>query len=322
MRAVVCPALGVAPASADIEPPSLGPGRVRIAVAAAGVNFADTLMVAGKYQEQLAPPFVPGFELAGTVLEAASGVDTCRPGDRVLAIVAGGAFAEQAVAEAADVFALPDSVDTVTAAGIAVAYGTSHMALTRMARIGAGETLVVHGAGGGVGLTAVEIGAALGARVIATAGGPDKLQAALERGAEAAIDSRAEEVRERIKALTGGRGADVVYDPVGGKLFEASLRSTAPGGRILVIGFASGEVPQIPANLLMVKNLAVIGFNWGAYRRLDPLALRRSMAEMLGWWAAGRLRPPVPTTLPLAQAAEALARIKARKVTGKIVLTV
>jgi NADPH2:quinone reductase len=322
MRAIVCPALGVAPAMADIAPPPLVPGRVRIAVAAAGVNFADTLMVAGTYQDQLPPPFVPGFELAGTVLETASDAAGCRPGDTVLAVVPGGAFAEQAVAEAGDVHVLPAGADTTAAAAIAVVYGTAHMALTAKAALAPGETLVVHGAGSGVGLAAVEIGATLGARVIATAGDAEKRAAASARGAAETLDSRAEDMREQIKALTGGRGADIVFDPVGGPLFEASLRATAPGGRILVIGFASGRVPQIAANLLLVKNLTVIGFAWGAWRRLDPAALRRSLAEVLAWWGQGRLQPPLATAMPLERAADALALIAARKVTGKIVLTV
>ncbi len=321
MLAAICPALEHAPELRDIPPPPLAEGQVRIAVAAAGVNFADTLALAGKYQEKLEPPFVPGMELAGTVLEVADGVTTCRPGDRVMALGTGGAFAEQAVAAAHDVFVLPAGLDLVTAAGFPVAYGTSHLGLTWKAALRPGETLVVHGAAGGVGLTAVEIGAALGARVVATAGGADRLAVALSRGAAVGIDSRAEDVRARVKEETRGRGADVVYDPVGGALFEASLRSIAPNGRILAIGFASGEVPQIPANLLLVKNVTVIGFNWGAYRRLDPAALRRSMAEAVDWWAAGRLSPHVSTTLPLAECAQALDLLRRRAITGKLVLT-
>ena len=322
MRAILCSALGQEPELADLPDPLPGPGQVLIAVAAAGINFADTLMIAGSYQDKLAPPFVPGLELSGTVLEVGAGVLTCRPGDRVMALVTGGAFAERVVATASDVFVLPDGLDLVTAAGVPVAYGTSHLALTWKAGLNSGEVLVVHGAAGGVGLTAVEVGAALGAIVIATAGGADKLAVATAHGAHHGIDSRAEDVRERVKALTDGRGADVVYDPVGGPMFEASLRSIAPDGRILAIGFASGVVPQIPANILLVKNVSVIGFNWGAYRRINPSALRRSLEQVVEWWAAGKLKPHVSTTLPLAEAAEALRRLKSRAVTGKIVLTV
>ncbi len=321
MKAMVCAALGGPLALSDLPPPALPPGGVRITVAAAGVNFADTLLIAGKYQEKLAPPFAPGMELAGTVTEVAPGVATCKLGDRVMAVVTGGAWAEEAVAAETDVFVLPDTVDFVTAAAFPIAWGTSHHALGHKARLAAGETLVVHGAAGGVGLTAVAVGRALGATVIATAGGPEKLRVALEHGAHHAIDSRAEDVRARIKELTGGRGADVVYDPVGGDLFEASLRSIAPDGRILAIGFASGTVPRIPANILLVKNVTVIGYWWGAYRKLDPASLRRSMAELLAWLAQGRIRQHVSATLPLAEAEAALAMLKDRRATGKLVLT-
>lgn len=320
MRAVICRTLGGPLELADIAPPSLPANGVRIQVAAAGVNFADTLLIAGKYQDKLEPPFSPGMELAGKVIEVAPGVTTCKPGDRVMAVVTGGAFAEQAVAAETDVFVLPEGLDLVQAAGFPVAYGTSHLGLVHKARLKAGEILLVHGAAGGVGLTAVEIGRAMGATIIATAGGPDKVQVALDAGAHHGIDYKAEDIRSRVKELTGGRGADVVYDPVGGAVFDASLRAIAPDGRILIIGFASGEVPQIPANHLLVKNVTVIGYWWGAYRKLNPALLRNSMAEAIQWWAEGRLAPHVSATLPLAQAADALAMLKSRAATGKIVL--
>ncbi|MEW5728522.1 MAG: NADPH:quinone oxidoreductase family protein [Pseudomonadota bacterium] len=322
MKAMVCAALGGPLSPSDLPSPALPPLGVRIRVAAAGVNFADGLLIAGKYQEKLEPPFAPGMELAGTVTEVAPGVTTCKPGDRVMAVVTGGAWAEEAVAAETDVFVLPDAVDFVTAAAFPVAWGTSHHALKHKARLAAGETLVVHGAAGGVGLTAVAVGRALGATVIATAGGPDKVKVALDHGAHHGIDYRAEDIRGRVKELTGGRGADVVYDPVGGEVFEASLRSIAPDGRILAIGFASGTVPQIPANILLVKNATVIGYWWGAYRKLDPASLRASMAELLSWLAEGRIRQLVSATLPLAEAAKALAMLKDRSATGKVVLTV
>jgi NADPH:quinone reductase len=320
MRAIVCPAFGAPLELAERPAPTMGAGQALIAVAAAGVNFADTLMRKGTYQRGPTPPFVPGLELAGTVLETAPDAMTCRPGDRVLALVDGGAFAEQAVAAASDVFVLPDGLDLGIAAGFAVAYGTAHLALTWKAALRPGETLVVHGAGGGVGLTAVEIGAALGARVIATAGGEDKLALARARGAWQTIDSRTGDLRERLRALTDGRGVDVVFDPVGGPVFEPSLRALAPDGRILAIGFASGTVPQIPANILLVKNATAIGFDWGAYRRLNPQAFRRSLTEALDWWAAGRLAPHVSRVVPLAEAEQALALLAARRAAGKIVL--
>ncbi|MGE5516017.1 MAG: NADPH:quinone oxidoreductase family protein [Bacteroidota bacterium] len=322
MRAIVCPAFGAALELRDVASPPLSPGQVRIQVAAAGVNFADTLFIAGKYQEKVAPPLVPGMELAGTVVELGADVVGLAVGDRVMAAVTGGAFAEQAVAEQTDVIRLPDALDFVTAAGFPVAYGTSHLGLKAKAGLKSGEVLVVHGAAGGVGLTAVEVGVALGATVIATAGGPDKVRVALDHGAHHGIDYKTEDIRERVKELTGGRGADVIYDPVGGDVFDASLRAVAPDGRILVIGFASGAVPQIPANILLVKNVTVIGYWWGAYRKLNPALVRESLAECVQWWADGRLHPHVSQTLPLEQAADALALLKSRAATGKVVLTV
>ena len=322
MRAIVCPAFGAALELRDIAAPVLAPTQVRIRVAAAGVNFADTLFIVGKYQEKVEPPLVPGMELAGTVVEVGAAVTALAVGDRVMAAVTGGAFAEEAVAEQTDVVRLPESLDFVTAAGFPVAYGTSHMALKAKAGLKAGEVLVVHGAAGGVGLTAVEVGAAMGATVIATAGGPDKVRVALEHGAHHGIDYKAEDIRTRVKALTDGRGADVIYDPVGGAVFDASLRAIAPDGRILVIGFASGTVPQIPANILLVKNVTVIGYWWGAYRKLNPALVQDSLAECVQWWAEGKLKPLVSQTLPLDRAAAALDLLRTRAATGKVVLTV
>lgn len=324
MRAVVCkhwcmPADLVVE---DVPAPELTDGTVRIAVRAAGVNFADTLIIAGKYQIKPAPPFTPGFEIAGEVLECAAGVSRVKPGDRVMAVIEYGGFAEQVVAPEREVHLLPDTVNDHVGAGFPVAYGTSHLGLRFRARLQAGENLLVHGAAGGVGLTAVEIGKHLGAVVIATAGGDEKLQIAADAGADHLVDSRAEHVRERVKALTGGRGADVVYDPVGGRLFDASLRCTAPGGRILLVGFASGEVPQIPANILMVKNIDAIGFYWGAHRLFAPDVMASSFEELLTWLADGSLKPHVSATYPLADAPRALQDLRARRTTGKVVLTI
>jgi len=305
----------------DIPVPILENGQVRIRVIAAGINFADTLLLTGSYQIKPTPPFVPGFELSGEVIEVGDHVDTCKPGDKVLAAVVGGAWAEQAVVAWQDVHVLPDSVDVLKAAGFPVAYGTSHLALTKAA-LKAGESLVVHGAGGGVGLTAVEIGAGLGARVIACASSEEKIQIALDHGASFGLDCRIENLRERIKDLTGGMGADVTYDPVGGSAFDQSLRSTRPDGRILVIGFASGAVPQIPANILLVKNISVLGFSWNAYRQIDPVSMRRSLSDCIDLWGKGILDPHVSNVLPLDQADQALDLIKNRTATGKVVLRV
>jgi NADPH2:quinone reductase len=279
------------------------------------------LIIAGKYQIRPAPPVSPGFEVAGRVLECAVGVSRCRPGDRVMAVIQYGGFAEEVVAAEDCVFVLPDGVDPIVAAGFPVAYGTSHLGLKYKAGLVAGETLLVNGAAGGVGLTAVEIGKRLGAMVIATASGAEKLAIATAAGADHVLDSRSDDLRSAIKALTGGRSVDVVYDPVGGKLFEASLRATAAGGRILLVGFASGEVPQIPANILLVKNISAIGFYWGAHRTLAPRWMQASCEELVCWLGEGSLRPHVSQTFPLTDAVEALQALKARRTTGKVVLT-
>jgi NADPH2:quinone reductase len=324
MRAVLCRTRGGPDdlTIADIDPPRPGPGQVVIGVRAAGLNFADTLMIAGKYQERPAYPFSPGMEVSGDIVACGAGVTGLAPGDRVMAVLGHGGFAEQAVAPADRVLKLPDSMDYAAAAGFPIAYGTSHLGLVHRAALKAGETLLVHGAAGGVGLTAVEIGKVLGATVIATASSADKLAVAKSYGADHLIDYSREDVRERVLAFTGGRGADVVYDPVGGDAFDASLRCTAFEGRIVVIGFASGKIPQIPANHLLVKNITAIGFYWGAYAKERPAAVRASFAELLGWYAAGKLRPLVSHRFALDEAPAALKIMAARKSTGKIVLTV
>ncbi len=304
----------------DVAAPDVAPGQVRIAVEACGVNFADTLIIAGKYQIKPPFPFAPGAEVSGVVLECGEGVTRCRNGDRVMAILDYGGYAEQALADESDVYVIPQRMDYVTAAGFAVTYGTSHVALDARAQLKPGEVLVVHGAGGGVGITAVEIGKAMGAEAIATAGSPDKLKAAAAHGADHLINYRQEDIRERVKALTEGRGADVVYDAVGGKAFEASLRSINWCGRILVIGFASGEVPQIPANILMVKNVSAIGVHWGSYRQHEPERLSQSFAQLFHWYQQGLLNPHISRTYPLAEAPAALEALRTRKATGKVVL--
>src|SRR5512134_128334 len=306
----------------DVPVPALQADGVRIAVRAAGLNFADTLIIAGSYQIKPPLPFSPGFEVAGRVLECAAGVTRCKPGDRVMAVLEYGGFAEQVIAPEDCVFVLPDTIDAVVAAAFPVAYGTSHFGLKYKTGLVEGEILLVHGAAGGVGLTAVEMGKRLGAIVIATASGPEKARVCADAGADHALDSRAEDLRQRIKAATGGRGVDVVYDPVGGRLFDTSLRSTAAGGRILIVGFASGEVPQIPANILLVKNISVIGYYWGAHRSLAPDRMQASFEELLGWLAEGSLRPHVSQTYPLAEAVQALQALRARRTTGKVVLTI
>jgi NADPH:quinone reductase len=324
MRAILCRELsGVGGLElAEVPTPEPGPGEVRVRVRAAGVNFADTLIIKGQYQAKPALPFVPGMEIAGRIEACGPGVAGFAPGDRVMAALDLGGFAEAAVCSVEDVVRLPDGIDDVTAAGFAIAYGTAYGALCWAGRLQAGETLVVHGAAGGVGLATVECGRALGARVIATARGEDHLAVAREHGAAATIETASDDVRTRIKALTDGRGADVIFDPIGGDIFQASLRSIAWEGRLLVIGFASGQIPQIPANLLLVKNASAVGFYWGSYRRHDPARVRASFEQLLRWHSEGRIEPLVSAVRPLAQAPEALERLLSRQSSGKIVLTI
>jgi NADPH2:quinone reductase len=324
MRAVVCRELSGPEGLVveDVPVPEPGRGEVRIRVRAAGLNFADTLIISGRYQEKPELPFVPGMEIAGRIDACGPGVVGLAPGGRVMATLAHGGFAEQAVCPADAVAPLPDTIDDTIAAGFAIAYGTAYGALSWAGRLQAGETLVVHGAAGGVGLATVECGRVLGARVIATARGGDHLAVARAHGASAVIDTASEDLRARIKELTEGRGADVIFDPIGGEVFQASLRSVAWGGRILVIGFASGAIPAIPANILLIKNAGAIGFYWGSYRRHDPARVRRAFEELLRWHREGRIEPLVSEVRALEEAPQALERLLSRKGSGKIVLTI
>ena len=324
MRAVVCKSFGDESTLEieEIEPPKLGPQQVRVAVKAAGISFADTLFISGVYQTKVPPPFIPGVEIAGEVTEVAAGVTTCKVGDRVLAMmVRTGAFAEEVTIDAVAAIRIPDRMTWTDAAGFPGSWGTSYHALTTRARLKAGETVLVHGAGSGVGLTAVAIAHRLGAKVIATAGSPAKLAAAREQGADLLIDYSKEDIRDRVKAMTDGVGVNVVYDPVGGKVFEASLRCIAPGGRLLVIGFAGGTIQQIPANIVLVKNCDVVGYSWGACWHDTPQSGRQAIQELLAWYDQGRIQSHVSTIVPMAEAASALALIKARAITGKAVMS-
>jgi NADPH2:quinone reductase len=324
VKAALCRAWGE-PETLSVEDapsPALAPHQVRIRVAAAGINFADSLMVAGKYQVKPPFPFTPGLEVAGEIMEAGSETTGFHRGQRVLAVLrSGGGYAEEIVIRATSVAPIPDGMDFVTAAAFPVAYGTSHFALTHRGHLKPGETLLVLGAAGGVGLTAVEIGKALGARVIAAAGGAEKLAVAREHGADELIDYRSESIRDRVRELTGGNGADVVYDPVGGDAFDQALRAVNWEARMLVIGFASGRIQAVPANLVLVKNISVIGVVWGAQGDRDPALITRYLAELLGWWEAGRLKPVVAKTFPLTDAASAMQALLSRRYAGKIVLT-
>lgn len=321
MRAIVCNALtgldGLALEERP-DPGAPGAGEVRIRIAAAGLNYADLLVTQGKYQVRHEPPFVPGFEAAGTIEAVGPQVTQLRLGDRVIAIPEAGAFAEVAVVAADRVYPAPAGLDAAQAAGFPIAYGTSFVALVEQAKLQAGETLLVHGAAGGVGLTAVEIGKALGARVIATASGADKCAIAAAHGADHVIDYKAEGVRERVKQLVGG--VDVVYDPVGGTVFEASLKVVNWNARLLVIGFAGGPVPQIPANILLVKNVAAMGFYFDSWRRHRPDVVKRAFSSLDAMVQAKQLKPLVSHRLPLGEFRAALELIQSRRSTGKIVL--
>ncbi|MDR5652081.1 NADPH:quinone oxidoreductase family protein [Ruixingdingia sedimenti] len=319
MHAYRIEAFGTAPRLCEIARPEPGPGEVLVRIAACGLNFADLLMLKGEYQERPATPFTLGMEVAGTVAALGPGVAGPAPGTRVAVFAGSGGLAEWGVFPAARALPIPDAMPFAEAAGFQIAYGTSHLALDHRARLQPGETLLVTGAAGGVGLTAVEIGKRMGARVIACARGADKLAVARAAGADHLIDSATEpDLRAAVKALGG---ADVVYDPVGGDTFMAALRATRPEGRLIPIGFAGGGVPQIPANLLLVKNLTVIGLYWGGYMNFRPEVLTGSLAELLRWYAAGELHPHVSDIFPLAEAGAALACLRERRSTGKVVVT-
>ena len=304
----------------DLPVPEPGPGEVRIRVERAGVNFADSLLLAGKYQVQPDFPLVPGLEVAGRIDALGKGVTAFAPGRTVLGLCSAGGWADYVVVRESRVAALPAGVDMTLAAATPVAYGTTHLALGRRARLCAGEVLLVTGAADGVGLTAVELGAGMGARVIAAANGTDKCALTLERGADVAIDLTSEDLRERVLALTDGRGADVVYEAVGGDVGTAALRATAFEGRFVLIGFASGTVTPLKANHLLVKNIDVIGFNWGGYGSGPGTAMRDSLAVLVDWLAEGRIRPHVSAVFPLPRAAEALGELTARRSTGKVII--
>jgi NADPH2:quinone reductase len=322
MRAVLCKAWGGPESLAveDVPSPRAGAGEVVVDVKAAGVNFPDVLMIQGKYQIKPPLPFTPGVELAGIVREAGGGVTHVKPGDRVVASVLFGAFAEECVAAANRTVPLPPGVDWAAAAGFTVAYGTAWHALKDRGQLEPGETLLVLGAAGGVGLAAVELGAVMGARVIAAASSDDKLAVCRAHGAADTINYAAEDLRERLKQIAGERGVDVVYDPVGGALSEPALRSVGWRGRFLVVGFAGGEIPRLPANLPLLKGSAVVGVYWGEWMKREPQAAQREMGELLGWLAEGRVKPHVSARYPLARAHEAVAALAGRSVTGKVVV--
>jgi NADPH2:quinone reductase len=303
----------------DVEPPAPGSGEVLIDVKATAVNYADALMVAGRYQTKPPLPFSPGLETAGIVAAVGDGVTRFVPGDRVMAILAYGGLAERAVAPEAETFAMPEGMSLEEAGAFPIAYISSDVALRWQGRLEAGETLLVLGAAGGVGLTAVEIGKAMGARVIAGASTAEKLAVARERGADELVNYATEKLTERVMALTDGRGADVCFDPVGGELFDAALSSLGWGGRILLVGFVGG-VPQIPANRLLVKHRAALGSSLRYFRWHAPDKLRHSVDVLFAWYREGKLRPLVSHRLPLSKSVEAIKLLTERKAHGKVVV--
>jgi len=324
MKAILCKQFGPPDSLVfeEVASPRAGPGEVVVSVKAASVNFPDVLIIQNKYQFKPPLPFSPGSELAGVVKEAGEGVSAFRPGDKVIAFTTYGAFAEEVKTEAARLLPLPQGMDFASGAAFLLTYGTSDHALRDRAALKAGETLLVLGAAGGVGLAAVEIGRALGARVIACASSDDKLAVCREHGADATINYAGEDLRERIKVLTDGRGVDVVYDAVGGPYTEPAFRSIAWRGRLLVVGFAAGEIPKLPLNLPLLKGASIVGVFWGDFARREPRQFGESVRQLGAWYREGKLRPHVSQTMPLARAAEALKLMAARQVKGKLVLTV
>lgn len=323
MKAIVCEAYGpVADLSfTDFPAPEAGPGEVVIDVTAAGVNYPDVLIVQGKYQTKPPLPFVPGAEAAGRIRAVGEGVSGFQVGDRVAAFTGQGAFAEQVRVPANQVWRLPEGVDMTVAPGILITYGTSYHALKDRAGLKAGETLLVLGAAGGVGITAVELGKRMGARVIAAASTPEKLDLARQQGADEVIDYSAANLRDEIKRLTDGKGVDVVYDPVGGDMSIAAVKSLAWGGRHLVIGFAGGQIPAIPANLLLLKSASAVGVLWGNSLRADPVPQGENIRQILEWLGEGKLRPVIEARYPMDRAVDALAHVEQRKARGKVLLT-
>jgi NADPH2:quinone reductase len=323
MKAVVCKQYGPPESLVleDLPSPRAGAGEVVVSVKAASVNFPDFLIIQNKYQFKPPLPFSPGSELAGVVKEVGAGVSGWGSGDRVIAFTTYGAFAEEVKTEANRLLPLPEGMDFVTGAAFLLTYGTSEHALADRGELKKGETLLVLGAAGGVGLAAIEIGKALGARVIACASSEEKLAVCREHGADATINYAAEDLRERVKALSDGRGVDVVYDAVGGPYSEPAFRSLAWRGRHLVVGFAAGEIPKLPLNLALLKGASVVGVFWGDFARREPQRFRASVEQLGHWYREGKLRPHVSQTLPLAKAAEAIKLLASRQAKGKIVLT-
>ena len=322
MKAVLCKAWGLPDTLVveDVPTPAPGAGEVLVEIHAASVNYPDVLMIQKKYQVQPELPFIPGSEVAGVVSVLGAGVTHVKVGDRVIAFVGLGGFAEAVVAKAAGLIPIPAQLDDATAAGFTLVYGTSHHAVIDRGELKAGQTLLVLGAAGGVGLAAVEIGKAIGARVIAAASTDEKLAVCKAHGADVLINYSTQDLRAAIKDATGGQGPDVIYDPVGGIYAEPAFRSIGWRGRYLVIGFANGEIPKLPANLMLLKGASMVGVFWGDFVRREPQANAAAMRQMMGWVAEGKLRPLVSARYSLAEAAVAFDALASRQATGKVVI--
>lgn len=305
----------------DLPTPKPGRGEVLIRMRAAGVNFPDVLIIQNLYQFKPPLPFSPGGEAAGVVEAVGEGVSTCAPGDRVIAMIGHGAFQEQFLADQSRVLPIEDGMPFDVAAGFTMTYGTSHHALKQRARLQPGETLLVLGAAGGVGLAAVELGKLMGATVIAAASSDEKLNLCREMGADMTINYETEDLKDRVKALTGGRGVDVIYDPVGDRFSEPAFRSIAWRGRHLVVGFAGGDIPKLPLNLPLIKGASIVGVFWGAFTAHEPELHTENMREILRWYREGHLKPHISARLPLERGAEAIRLLMDRKAKGKVILT-
>ncbi|WP_298184998.1 NADPH:quinone oxidoreductase family protein [uncultured Pseudomonas sp.] len=324
MKAVLCKAFGPAETLVleEIASPEAKKNEVLLEVHAAGVNFPDTLIIEGKYQFKPPFPFSPGGEASGVVKAVGEKVSHLKVGDRVMALTGWGSFAEEVAVPGYNVMPVPASMDFASAAAFGMTYGTSMHALKQRANLQPGETLLVLGASGGVGLAAVEIGKAMGAKVIAAASSAEKLEVAKAAGADELINYSESNLKDEVKRLTGGQGADVIYDPVGGDLFDAAIRSIAWNGRLLVVGFASGRIPELPVNLALLKGAAVVGVFWGAFAQRQPQDNAANFQQLFAWHTEGKLKPLVSQTFPLAQAADAINMLGQRKAVGKVVVQV
>jgi NADPH2:quinone reductase len=324
VKAMVCEAWGGPETLVlkDLSLPALGPKDVRVKVHAAGLNFPDTLIIANKYQVKPAFPFAPGMECSGEIVAVGEKVTDLKVGDRVMATTSNGAFAEQMNCAAANVFKIPVSMPYEIAAGFPITYGTTYHALVDRGRLKKGEVLLVHGAAGGVGLNAVELGRELGATVIGTVGSDEKAAIVRQYGAAHVINYSKESIKDRVKELTGGNGADVIYDAVGGDAFDQSLRCINWDGRLLVVGFASGRIPEAPANLALIKGCSIVGVFWGAFAAREPEKNRANFAALLALYEHGKLKPHVSQSFALDQVPQAMAALLSRKTTGKVVIKV